>query len=285
MTRGSRVFGCAWLTTGVWLSFLAVFACSGSVERTLGQDGCTVGDQRFDVGESFPAPDGCNTCQCTDEGVSCTLIGCVGGGGAGGKGGAASCEHGGRRYATGDSFPAADGCNTCTCFEDGSVVCTRLACGQSCLYEGASYPVGESFPAGDGCNTCSCEAGGVVGCTFVLCLGCTYEGQTYPPGASFPSLDGCNTCSCYDGGAVGCTTMACLCDPQIEWYRQYVASSAATCNIIDFGCPENTTLFSNVCGCGCQQDASCPRWFDCMPPTPCDPVELKRKCPYSGIAY
>ena len=99
-------------------------------------------------------------------------------------------------------------------------------------------------------------------------------------------MDGCNTCTCYEGGAVGCTTMACAaCDPGVEWYREYVATSASQSALIDYVCPENTTYFGNDCGCGCQQDRSCPEWFDCMDGSSCDPVAIKQKCPYSGIAY
>jgi hypothetical protein len=38
------------------------------------------------------------------------------------------CEYGGVTYAVGDSFPAEDGCNTCTCTEDGVWACTMMAC-------------------------------------------------------------------------------------------------------------------------------------------------------------
>ena len=35
------------------------------------------GDGEYAVGDSFPAPDGCNTCQCTPEGIACTLMYCA----------------------------------------------------------------------------------------------------------------------------------------------------------------------------------------------------------------
>jgi len=291
MTRRSRILRAGWASAalGAWVLLLA--SCSGSVERRSGTEpgaaGCTHGGRHFDVGDSFPAGDGCNTCSCTEEGVACTEMGCGVGGsvGTGGTGGTGTCVYSGSVYYPGESFPAGDGCNSCTCSEDGSVSCTRLAC-KGCFYNGSMYEPGQGFPAGDGCNGCTCGEDGSVFCTQAYCLTCTYEGQTYAAGASFPALDGCNTCTCYEGGAVGCTTMACLpCDPEAEWYREYVATSASQCALIDYVCPENTTYFGNDCGCGCQQDRSCPEWFDCMDPAVCDPVAIKQKCPYSGIAY
>jgi hypothetical protein len=57
--------------------------------------------------------------------------------------------------------------------------------------------------------------------------------------------------------------------------------------VIDFICPQNTTMFQNSCGCGCEQGLGCPDWFDCMPgPGPgCDTNQIKIDCPYSGIAF
>lgn len=44
-------------------------------------DVCAYGDATFDVGESFPADDGCNTCTCERvdgvASVSCTEMGCL----------------------------------------------------------------------------------------------------------------------------------------------------------------------------------------------------------------
>ncbi len=41
--------------------------------------------------------------------------------------GSASCEYNGKSYQSGEGFPSADGCNSCSC-EDGKVVCTLMAC-------------------------------------------------------------------------------------------------------------------------------------------------------------
>lgn len=135
-----------------------------------------------------------------------SLIGCSGSVVDGGGG----CAVGHELFAPGDTFPAPDGCNTCSCSEDGSVGCTEMACEDGCIWLGEHHAFGESFPAGDGCNTCSCDGGGLVGCTLIACEEtCTWLGETHFVGESFPAGDGCNTCSCEEGGFVGCTEIWC----------------------------------------------------------------------------
>jgi len=194
-----------------------------------------------------------------------------------------TCSYGGEEYESGESIPS--DCGGCACAEDGSVICDAVDCSVGiCQYEGASYEDGDVFAAGDGCNTCSCEAGGDVMCTTIGCGACTYAGAQYQDGDTFDALDGCNTCTCGADGSVGCTKVACLCDPASEWWREYAATSPNECAVIDYACPENTTAFSNDCGCGCEQSSECPQVFDCEPPTPCDAEQLLEQCPYSEIA-
>jgi len=55
-----------------------------------------------------------------------------------GDSGAAGCTYGGHTYAVGASFPATDGCNTCTCGAGGVVGCTKIGCidsGASCALD------------------------------------------------------------------------------------------------------------------------------------------------------
>ncbi|WP_437604000.1 hypothetical protein WMF28_20690 [Sorangium sp. So ce590] len=244
----------------------------GSVACTLMAciSGCTYEGVDHAPGASFPASDGCNTCTCDPSGsgnVACTKIGCH------------ACE-------PGEEIPAGDGCNTCTCDADGNRICTDAYCPETCTYGGASHESGDVFPADDGCNTCTCSVDGKVVCTDAGCPEtCAYGGASYEPGGSFPSLDGCNTCTCLAGGDVACTERACACDPKTEWWRSYVGSSPEECTLIDFICPESTAYFQSACGCGCEQDASCPPSFDCMPPEPCDVEAIQQRCPYSGIVY
>ena len=161
-----------------------------------------------------------------------------------------------------------------------------------CTYNGVGYQADASFPAIDGCNTCWCDATGMVGCSRIWCAvetTCEYDGATYDPGESFPATDGCNTCTCGEDGIVGCTKIGCAtCDPDAEYNRHYVGESREICMQIRFACPENTTMFSNDCGCGCEQDSECPEWINCMPGpqvAPCNASEIQVECPYSEIAY
>lgn len=203
----------------------------------------------------------------------------------GGGGDDTTCSWQGQTYQVGDSFPAGDGCNTCTCMETGEAACTLMGCVATCTYQGATYTEGQSFPAGDGCNTCTCQADGSAACTEIACAPvCVYAGVEYQPGDSFPALDGCNTCTCDAGGTIGCTEIACACDPAKEWWREYTSMDPQECMLLDFDCGPNLTRFDNTCGCGCQQSEACPPVFDCMPPAQCDVAKIQEECPYSDIA-
>lgn len=77
---------------------------------------CPVSDACED-GDTKPAPDGCNTCSCSDGAWVCTEIAC----GSGPTDPDACVD--------GDTEPAGDGCNTCTC-ADGLWACTEMACNE-----------------------------------------------------------------------------------------------------------------------------------------------------------
>ena len=104
----------------------------------------------------------------------------------------------------GDTVPAADGCNTCECGEDGTLACTEIACPP----DDVDCEPGEEFPAGDGCNTCFCEADGSSTCTLIDCgpVGCT-------PGETVPNPGECGVCTCSEDGEVVCTEGDCGDDP------------------------------------------------------------------------
>ena len=226
------------------------------------------------------------------------------------------CEYDGEMYAQGETFPSTDGCNTCTCMDNGLVACTLMACG--CMVDDSFHLVGESFPADDGCNTCTCVAPGEVACTEMAC-GCEYDGTWHAEGESFPATDGCNTCTCMAGGGVACTLMACgclvggsfyaydeahwsmdacnvcFCMPAgsactkmycpcqgDEWFRDYASTDLTECADLSVECPANTHSFQNDCGCGCQQSPDCDAVYDCEPPTDCS--DLFATCPYSTFA-
>jgi hypothetical protein len=94
--------------------------------------------------------------------------------------------------------------------------------------------------------------------------------------------------SCYTRTLCG-NTIYCaddFCDPESEYNLQYVAMGAS-CLLADFACPPQTEYFSNQCGCGCQQHASCPPAINCQPgpdPNPNCSDEILAKCPYSPRA-
>lgn len=167
-----------------------------------------------------------------------------------------ACEYDGVSYEVGDSFPANDGCNTCSCTEDG-VACTEMACEPPvCVYDGQIYSAGESVPSGDSCNSCFCMDDGSVACTGIACDICDYNGQIYTAGQSFPSTDGCNTCTCEPGGLVACTEIACVtCDPANEPNRVYQSLDPQECMLLDFDCTAPAVRFDNDCGCGCETPA------------------------------
>lgn len=231
----------------------------------------------------FGSVTACGGSSTSDPAAAGGNAGAAGTAGTGAGGGQNGCKYDGQTYFPGESFPAGDGCNTCTCAPSGEVACTKMGC-VGCEYNGQTYKPGDSFPAGDGCNDCTCMENGQVSCTLAYCAPvCVYAGVEYPAGATFPALDGCNKCTCNSDGTVGCTEIACPCDPANEWWRNYVATNPKTCEVIDYACTGNTTPFTNACGCGCEQDASCPQVIDCKPPKPCDPA-LIEKCPYSYVA-
>jgi hypothetical protein len=176
---------------------------------------------------------------------------------------------------------------------DGGVIdCSNLGC---------AAPPFCSTGCTNPCGCCPCTEGETM--NKYLCVGgcwsesldagaptfCRYNGQIYSVGDKYAAIDGCNTCTCVQSGVSECTEMACACDPANETHRRnYVGTSPASCAAMDFVCTGNTTYFFNQCGCGCEQDPSCPEWFDCMPgpnTTPCNESDIHARCPYSGIAY
>jgi len=101
------------------------------------------------------------------------------------------CVYGGQAHKRGEWFPASDGCNSCSCNADGTVLCTEIACA-------------------DGGIPGATDGGAKDGSTVFTCVDA--NGKVYPTGTSFPSTDGCNTCTCDGKGMVACTTKACATD-------------------------------------------------------------------------
>jgi hypothetical protein len=169
-------------------------SCSG------GQWSCTMMDcAPCTDGEKMLASDGCNTCACTGGEWQCTAEACSACPApvpsapgvacqtvvvyARDPGTLNCCQYGNPcsapagwpQYYTmaecqgvggcmpGDTRAVDDGCNTCSCTDAGTWVCTTRAC-TTC------FP-GETRRAADGCNTCTCDAFGSWACTETACTG------------------------------------------------------------------------------------------------------------------
>ena len=80
----------------------------------------------FANGESKICDDGCNTCVCSNGGLSTTLISC--------PPNQALCKHGDRILQGGETVLCDDGCNQCTC-KNGEIVKTEKQCGKMILLQ------------------------------------------------------------------------------------------------------------------------------------------------------
>jgi len=224
-----------------------------------GDDGNT-----YCAGEVFLSGDGCNTCRCGENGaVPCTKMACLPEEGTQTKdmdtmSAADTCLVNGLEIEAGETYVAADGCNTCTCSGgDAPDACTMMACAEPCstCEDGSeTYCAGVSYLSSDGCNTCTCTENGVSACTLMACppmesdstsddvATCVIRGITYEEGETYVADDGCNTCTCSGGDAPdACTMMACAepcstCEDGSETYCagvSYLSSdgcNTCTCN-------------------------------------------------------
>lgn len=188
-------------------------------------------------------------------GVSGT--GAVPAGGTSGTAGKGGCIYAGNLYPLGTSFPAADGCNTCSCGEGGVVACTLIDCQVHCEWNGTFYAHGSRFPEPDGCGTCSCAYGEIT-CTSESC----------PPSN---------------------------CDAISAAYSEFMLTSAKQCDpSIDI--PQCINLVSSSLTCGCltwvNDAAPLEAWRNaweaggCERPIPCPPCPapaLAANCSLDGI--
>jgi eight-cysteine-cluster-containing protein len=162
----------------------------------------------------------------------------------------AGCANEERDCQAGDTRPADDGCNTCTCDVNGGWSCTEIACADAGCTEG------ETRLDDDGCNTCSCGPDGVWACTLMACIpdpeDCT-EGETRP------AADGCNTCSCFEGGWA-CTEMACgtddACSTDADCFVSGCSGQICAGTEVDTDCAwiDEYACYADpaITSCGCQ---------------------------------
>lgn len=148
------------------------------------------------------------------------------------------CRSGGKSYRTGDTFPSADGCNTCSCSASGVACTTRGCLPDAGARDAADAPDAKSDASPDANNSPDAISGdtnhdtnnlpdGVTAdadhdaatadappgdgdADAAANPGCVYAGHTYAVGDGFPSGDGCNTCSCAAGSQIACTLRACV---------------------------------------------------------------------------
>jgi hypothetical protein len=75
------------------------------------------------------------------------------------------------------------------------------------------------------------------------------------------------------------------CNPGLFRHRVF-AARAQSCSAISIYCPKGSILFSDECGCGCEQPETCPEGVNCQPSGEihselCDSTD----CPFTGRAY
>jgi hypothetical protein len=129
-----------------------------------------------------------------------------------------TCTYNGATHQAGTTFPATDGCNTCTCDAQGQVACSLLGCEVPvCSYAGTTHAVGASFPSADGCNSCSCTPSGAVACTERAC----FDG-----GSDSCTLDATYNFG-WNGGLVTFVDRASLAPPSFYIYNRIPAGSSA----------------------------------------------------------
>ena len=80
---------------------------------------CDYGDRVYNIGDTFTALDGCNTCTCTDQGIPCTEIACN------------ECGVGCQVGWTCNSCPADPECPVCTVC--GPPVCEPIVCSKGAV--------------------------------------------------------------------------------------------------------------------------------------------------------
>lgn len=220
-------------------------ACGGSSSSNEGQS-CIYAGQTYQVGDSFPAQDGCNTCSCEPDGnVACTLLGCD------------SCEDVSNRYA--GALESAKACEPSQPSQCSKLVIEGLACGcEAFVNAGQVEALAAASLAQEQYRKLSCGEGIVCGpCQAPLSAycsaagrcepvhdnqagaGCKVNGVVYRSGAGgIPDPVSCNQCTCNDG-QLSCTDIGCPIEcPAESAYGRQCAECGPTdeCEVVEHAC-------------------------------------------------
>ena len=171
-----------------------------------------------------------------------------------------TCTYERLTYQVGESFPAADGCNDCSCTEGGTVVCTQRACNNTACNQPfevgmceAAIPVywhnpqlGRCEPqtyggCGGNENRYATRAECEEACNVMRAPGtaCLVDGIVYEDGATVPDPFSCNSCTCEDGEISICTEIGCgeVCgDGTTEASMCAECGPAGGCAVRETGC-------------------------------------------------
>jgi len=245
-----------------FLLFSILYVSAQNQDETL-LEGCKdVEGNLHKLGDSYIGVDGCNTCQCTEGGISsCTKKLCPKDLDTRIAENGQCVDDKGVLHKDGESYTHVDGCNTCQCTPNGGA-CTKRFCLDSATCEGGTRKSGDSWIHKDGCNKCQCSIFGTL-CTEKACsplfkpnsnagsvntvdgdavvmesgdTPCTdSEGKKRMPGDDWLTPDSCNICQCLgDNPVPSCTKMGCR--VRLERLRQSSDSlgSSASTSLLSF---------------------------------------------------
>lgn len=284
----------------------SLLGCDGDVAEPPTTVTCEEGDNIYALGVTWTCSDGCNTCTCTEEGVEqtdlacelsepplcdgvhlpgetfpcdcntcsynddCTMntttIACP----------PKTCTDGNSSYQVGDEWDCSDGCNSCSCDEDGQVISTMLGCSPSanCREGFESHQLGDVWDCSDGCNVCECTEEGIAS-TDAACLydNCDVDGGL------------CNEVRPFMEWAE-CADQTCLCEAlercDERFYIEEYDFGSNTTRIC--GTKANTcliTYFHQGEGAGAEYQCGVPMgrgWCDSNPPNLLDFCTLVERC-------
>ena len=194
-----------------------LIGCGGAIHGSPSDSptGCSYDGQSHQVGDAFPATDGCNSCSCEADGsVGCTEKACD------------SCQSLVARYGT--QTELAHQCDSTLPNPCNLQVSQHLACGCETFVVADAWNQSEAdtlqksydamkCAAGLQCEPCAtplgahCSAAGICVSDYEPAPGpaCKVNGVVYPDGASnIPDPVSCNTCVC-QAGELACDNQLC----------------------------------------------------------------------------